>query len=170
MEPGGCNETADRGRAEGPSGHLRGKSGRAGFNSGASYGSHAVQQAKQANFRGLESPYTLESCISYGVLGEPEFNARAQMHDPAVTTSFRVQGLKDSKVASNPDGGLKDLLNFLERRASGSNTGPQMVRIMKVCLFVTIAGFPEVICRRLGSILASILTSTHSANYLYTIS
>lgn len=30
-----------------------------------------------------------------------------------------VRGLADSKAASNPGGGVKDLLSFLERKATG---------------------------------------------------
>ncbi|KAL2132289.1 hypothetical protein VTI74DRAFT_3976 [Chaetomium olivicolor] len=33
-------------------------------------------------------------------------------------TTLKVHGLKDSKAASNPDGGLRSLLDFLERKAS----------------------------------------------------
>lgn len=32
--------------------------------------------------------------------------------------SIKILGLKDSKAASNPDGGLRSLLDFLERKAS----------------------------------------------------
>lgn len=46
-----------------------------------------------------------------------------------------VSGLKQSKAASNPDGGVKDLLAFLERKANGvfAPPGSEMVRIRKVC-------------------------------------
>ena len=36
-----------------------------------------------------------------------------------------VRGWNESKAASNPDGGIKDLISFLERKAS--------LRIKKVC-------------------------------------
>lgn len=36
---------------------------------------------------------------------------------------LRVRGLKQSKAASNPDGGLSDLINFLERKSSSLSTG-----------------------------------------------
>ncbi|KZF25943.1 hypothetical protein L228DRAFT_264380 [Xylona heveae TC161] len=43
-----------------------------------------------------------------------------------------VRGLKQSKAASNPDGGLKDLLAFLERKATGPDTpAREAVRIRK---------------------------------------
>ncbi|KAI9804008.1 MAG: nuclear mRNA export, poly(A)+RNA binding protein [Piccolia ochrophora] len=43
-----------------------------------------------------------------------------------------VNGLRQSKAASNPDGGVKDLLAFLERKASGKDTPARdAVRIRK---------------------------------------
>ncbi len=45
-----------------------------------------------------------------------------------------VLGLKQSKAASNKDGGVNDLLAFLERKASGNDTSAQnKVLIRKVC-------------------------------------
>lgn len=38
-------------------------------------------------------------------------------------TWLRIRGLKQSKAASNPDGGLSDLLSFMERKASSFTTG-----------------------------------------------
>jgi nuclear RNA export factor len=38
-------------------------------------------------------------------------------------TWLRIRGLKQSKAASNPDGGLSDLLSFMERKASSLSTG-----------------------------------------------
>lgn len=50
----------------------------------------------------------------------------------------RVGGLKESKAASNPGGGLNDLLGFLERKASSLRTGSKRkVAIRKVCLSLT---------------------------------
>lgn len=48
---------------------------------------------------------------------------------------LRVYGLRQSKASSNPDGGLKDLLSFMERKASAFTTGRQRRNIMikKVC-------------------------------------
>lgn len=50
-------------------------------------------------------------------------------------TYLRVHGLKQSKAASNPDGGLKDLLGFLERKATSLIEGrrTRQVIIRKVC-------------------------------------
>jgi hypothetical protein len=48
---------------------------------------------------------------------------------------IRVSGLKESRAASNQDGGVSDLLAFLERKANGPDTKPgDAVRIKKVCL------------------------------------
>ena len=52
-------------------------------------------------------------------------------------TYLRVYGLKKSKAAANPDGGLHDLLAFLERKASAFTANGQDNRaiiIKKVCL------------------------------------
>lgn len=52
-----------------------------------------------------------------------------------------VRGFKNSKAASNPDGGIKDLLGFLERKASAPDASArEMVRITKVCLTPCIPG------------------------------
>lgn len=51
---------------------------------------------------------------------------------------LRVYGLKQSKASSNPDGGVADLLSFLERKASAFTTGRQkrQVMIKKVCFYI----------------------------------
>ncbi|RDA85191.1 hypothetical protein CP532_2369 [Ophiocordyceps camponoti-leonardi (nom. inval.)] len=43
---------------------------------------------------------------------------------------LRVHGLKQSKAATNQDGGLGDLVSFLERKASGFTTGRSQRHIM----------------------------------------
>lgn len=62
-------------------------------------------------------------------------NTRAGRSRGAGLTYLRVKGLKESKATSNQDGGLKDLINFLERKASSFTTGRQkrQVMIKKVC-------------------------------------
>lgn len=59
-------------------------------------------------------------------------------------TWLRVRGLKQSKAASNSDGGLSDLLSFLERKASSLGTGRKRhITIRKVSQSLTIkAGVP----------------------------
>ncbi|KAI5466056.1 mRNA export factor mex67 [Mariannaea sp. PMI_226] len=46
-----------------------------------------------------------------------------QQHNTANLSFLRVGGLKQSKAAGNPDGGLNDLLAFLERKAASFLTG-----------------------------------------------
>lgn len=48
---------------------------------------------------------------------------------------LRVHGMKQSKAAANPDGGLKDLLSFIERKATSLLDGrrTRQVIIKKVC-------------------------------------
>lgn len=53
-------------------------------------------------------------------------------------TWLRVRGLKQSKAASNSDGGLSDLLSFMERKASSLSTGRKRhITIRKVSLSLT---------------------------------
>lgn len=52
-------------------------------------------------------------------------------------TTLRVDGLKNSKASTNPDGGLEALLSFLERKAAGLDAkSNRAVRIKKVCLMI----------------------------------
>lgn len=47
---------------------------------------------------------------------------------------IQVAGLRNSKAASNPDGGLESLIGFLERKASGLDSkSNRKVKIKKVC-------------------------------------
>lgn len=56
-------------------------------------------------------------------------------------TQITVRGFQGSKAASNPDGGINDLLAFLERKASAPDASARdMVRIKKVCLTSCIPG------------------------------
>jgi hypothetical protein len=48
----------------------------------------------------------------------------------AHSATLKVHGLKDSKAASNSDGGVRTLLTFLERKAS---KGDKHIAIRKVC-------------------------------------
>ncbi|KAI9758657.1 MAG: putative PHD type zinc finger protein with BAH domain-containing protein [Chaenotheca gracillima] len=55
---------------------------------------------------------------------------RDPRHEPLV--QLRVRGLKESKAAANPDGGMDNLLSFLERKASGQDANTRdAVRITK---------------------------------------
>jgi nuclear RNA export factor len=60
---------------------------------------------------------------------------RSRGQDTGPLSYLRVHGLKQSKAAGNPDGGLSDLLAFLERKAAGLSPGSKRrVIIKKVCL------------------------------------
>jgi nuclear RNA export factor len=60
---------------------------------------------------------------------------RSRVQNSTPLMFLRVHGLKESKAASNPDGGLSDLLSFLERKSSSFLTGrsKRQIRIKKVC-------------------------------------
>ena len=51
-----------------------------------------------------------------------------------------IHGLKQSKAASNPGGGVKELLEFLERKSTPNAPSGEAVRIRKVCLTSQSAG------------------------------
>jgi nuclear RNA export factor len=157
MDPADGSEVPGRGRPEGTVRHSHGRTVRAGHKLTTLYGSHASQQTQQGILRGLESQYAniLDTRITHGILGDREAGMKPQTRDIGANICLRVRGLKESKVASNPDGGLKDLLNFLERKASGLDAEPRRaVRIKKVCLFITTGGFSEALFRHLCSTLA----------------
>ncbi|KAI9843847.1 MAG: nuclear mRNA export, poly(A)+RNA binding protein [Thelocarpon superellum] len=65
-----------------------------------------------------------------GVLKEISRRGRAADH-PHDLDQISVRGLRQSKAAANPDGGVKDLLSFLERKATGSDPAAAAVRIRK---------------------------------------
>lgn len=98
-------------------------SARGGF--GSSLG---TQQGQQAILRGLDTQGVniIESRIGRG---------RAREGVQAV--QLRILGLDDSKAASNADGGLKNLLGFLERKANGMEPkSRETIMIKKVCFTV----------------------------------
>lgn len=66
-----------------------------------------------------------------------------------------VRGLKQSKAVSSPDGGIKDLLAFLERKATGAETPSRdAVKIKKVCLTLQVAGHQQSCSFRLSGPLS----------------
>jgi nuclear RNA export factor len=123
-----------KGRPEG-SGRSRGRTaGQAVHNSGVSRGKLATQQARKAIIRGLDSEQAniLDSRISHSATVDR--GRSGGRRDAASILQLRVRGLKDSKASKNADGGLKDLLSFLERKATGlDNEAGMLVRIKKVC-------------------------------------
>ena len=64
-----------------------------------------------------------------------------------------IYGLKESKAASNTDGGITDLISFLERKATHANE--EALKIKKVCLTSNIAGHQQL---RLCSLLSGPLS------------
>ena len=76
---------------------------------------------------GLSSRTTKQAVNS--LVKERDLNARARW------AQVIVRGFQNSKAASNPDGGIKDLIAFLERKASAPDTSAKdFVRVQKVCL------------------------------------
>ncbi|KAI9845809.1 MAG: nuclear mRNA export, poly(A)+RNA binding protein [Sclerophora amabilis] len=66
-----------------------------------------------------------------GVNSNPR-GGRAQLQRSTSLDQIKVHGLRQSKAATNPDGGLSNLLSFLERKASGSDSaGRDPVKIIK---------------------------------------
>ena len=60
-------------------------------------------------------------------------NAPSAAKIAANNTTLIVVGLKSSKATSNPDGGIKSLLQFLERKATQLKGSGRPVTIKKVC-------------------------------------
>jgi nuclear RNA export factor len=81
---------------------------------------------------GHGEPAHLASRIS-GAGSSRQQRSRAAQSGPL--SYLRVRGLAQSKAARNPDGGLGDLLSFLERKASALTPEQQKrsVIIIKVC-------------------------------------
>lgn len=151
----GSGSDSGGGRSEGIRPSRARAAGRGGQAAGTSRGNLSTQQSQQAIIRGLESQQAniLESRISqssfleHGGAGRKDW--RRDLQTPL--TSLRVRGLKESKAASNPDGGLKDLLSFLERKANGQDVeSHRVVRIKKVCFTVKVAESPGVMQPPLG--------------------
>lgn len=66
---------------------------------------------------------------------ERDLNARARWEQ------IIVRGFQNSKAASNPDGGIKDLIAFLERKASAPDASARdLVRVKQVCLTLCFSG------------------------------
>ena len=69
-------------------------------------------------------------------VNNPQAAKAAKSRANAAPLSFlRVHGLAESKAHNNPDGGMSDLLAFLERKASSFTSGRQkrQIKIKKVC-------------------------------------
>lgn len=128
------NKPSGKGRPEGNRLPRGGRTGGRGGQVPSGAARLATAQGQQAILRGMRSQQAniLESRITQG---DGSTASRKELMD------IRVHGLKESKAASNADGGLKDLLGFLERKASALNGAPARgIRIKKVCYNVKIAG------------------------------
>lgn len=80
-------------------------------------------------------------------------NAPSAAKIAANNTTLIVTGLKSSKASSNADGGMKSLLQFLERKANQlKGSGGRPITIKKVCQGIP-TGVRGVKKRRLRSIL-----------------
>lgn len=138
----GTESRGGRGRPEGSQSRGRASgSGRGGRSSGVSRGAISTLQAQQAIIRGLGSQQVNvhESHLSHGASKDRGRNE--SRHNSGAVVELRVYGLKESKAASKSDGGLKDLIAFLERKATGvgGNTR-KTVMIKKVCCMIKITG------------------------------
>ena len=114
----GDRRKSGKGRLESPAPSKPHGSGR-GSGATARGGSPGTHKTQQAILRGIgaQQANVLESRITTG------------------GTTLQIDGLKSSKAASNPDGGLESLLAFLERKASGLDAASnRTVKIKKVCL------------------------------------
>ncbi|RDW78161.1 hypothetical protein BP5796_06013 [Coleophoma crateriformis] len=103
MEATNEKSKAGKGRLDAPSSSRGAKAGRGG--NAQPRNSLVTQKAQQAILRGLSTDQASirESRISKG------------------NVYLKVDGLKSSKAASNPDGGIANLLSFLERKAKPVN-------------------------------------------------
>lgn len=117
---------------------------------GASTGPRGRTPVNNGPPRELFSGATLQKAIARG-LAVGDANVRDPKRGPDLVDLIRnasgrsragkdsqldkliVRGLKQSRAATNPDGGLKDLLAFLERKASGADPKREPIRIRKVC-------------------------------------
>lgn len=82
-------------------------------------------------------------------------NAPSAAKIAANNTTLIVTGLKSSKASSNADGGVKSLLQFLERKATQLKGSGRPVTIKKVCQGIPI-GVRGVKKRRPRSILVTL--------------
>ncbi|KAI9745178.1 MAG: nuclear mRNA export, poly(A)+RNA binding protein [Claussenomyces sp. TS43310] len=105
---------------------------REGGGGGSSRISLTSSPAKQAMLRGLGSQQVNMLDSRIGHVTQSSSNKGRRHATVGNSQNLLIRGLKDSKAASHRDGGLKDLVAFLERKASGLDAAPQRgVRIKK---------------------------------------
>lgn len=78
----------------------------------------------------------LSSRIAAGIDTSTRHARSSRPINGANTMSLQIGGLKSSKAANNEDGGLRDLVIFLERKASAVGRLDRAVRIKKVSLYI----------------------------------
>ena len=91
---------------------------------------------QKAIIRGLGSDDAMARVWRQGSRSTRPLSKRMEKEKDATAKGLiqlSVRGLKNSKAASNPDGGIKDLLAFLERKASADMPARETVKIKKVC-------------------------------------
>lgn len=78
----------------------------------------------------------LSSRIAAGIDTSTRHTRSSRPINAANTTTLQIGGLKNSKAASNEGGGLRELIIFLERKASAVGKLNHAVRIKKVSLYI----------------------------------
>ena len=135
--------------ARGRSGRGRGRGDTSGR--GSSDGGRGRNLVQAGPPRGLFSGAALQRAIARGMASDTaniksasqglrmeglvkEVTGNEKRRGQTALDEILVVGLKQSKASSNSDGGVKDLLAFLERKATAIDTpGHEAVRIRKVC-------------------------------------
>lgn len=125
-------ERKGKGRPEGSSKPTKGRATtRQPANSGPVRGGLNSIRTQQAIIRGMGSHMTgLESRVIGGTGGRSR-----GCNNQSEYTYLSIRGLRQSKAAANPDGGVSALLGFLERKGSGLDASSKRgVQIKKVCM------------------------------------
>lgn len=153
MEAAG-GSAKDRGAGRGSRGVSQSRANAAGSRFGSGRDANLARPA-----RGIVNPTRVQEAIlrSIGADGKvprgPGLNLRTTKHMVKSLVKERdlnararweqiiIRGFQNSKAASNPDGGIKDLIAFLERKASAPDASARdLVRIKKVCLTLCFPG------------------------------
>lgn len=117
----------------GPGG--RGKSGKGRFEPSVPSGLRGAGKGRGAGPSRGGNTRATQHAIERGLRGQ-QANVR-ESHVASGPTTIQVDGLMSSKAASNADGGLHSLEQFLERKASALDSkSNRMVKIKKVCFLL----------------------------------
>lgn len=85
--------------------------------------------------RGIGPNSRAKKQLGKSLVRERDLNARVRWEQ------IIIRGFQNSKAASNPDGGIKDLVAFLERKASAPHASAKdLVRVKQVCLTLCFPG------------------------------